>query len=93
MADGLKKSAFIKDNTFYLPIGLSKAKEVDISCICSFKICSDLFYIMLRWRLITHGGIDGFSRIILYLRCHNNNKAETAFTEFSTAVNVYGLPS
>ena len=48
---------------------------------------------MLRWRLITHGGIDGFSRMILYLHCHNNNKAETAFTEFSTVVNVYGLPS
>ena len=31
--------------------------------------------------------------MILYLRCHNNNKAETAFTEFSTAINVYGMPS
>ena len=31
--------------------------------------------------------------MILYLHCCDNNKAETAFAQFSSAVNVYGLPS
>lgn len=24
---------------------------------------------LIRWRFVTHGGIDGFSRTIVYLRC------------------------
>jgi hypothetical protein len=30
---------------------------------------------------------------VLYLRCHNNNTAETALFEFSQAVREYGVPS
>ena len=32
---------------------------------------------LIRWRFVTHGGIDGYSRTITYLRCSNNNSAET----------------
>ena len=39
-----------------------------------------------------HGAIDGYSRLTLYLACHDNNKALTAFHEFSEAVARYGLP-
>ena len=46
-----------------------------------------------RWRLIIRGGIDGFSRAVVYLACHNNNQAETALTEFLAAVDNFGLPS
>ena len=38
------------------------------------------------------GAIDGHSRTVLYLKCHNNN-AETALFEFTQAVNGYGVPS
>ena len=31
--------------------------------------------------------------MIVYLACHNNNKADTGLAEFSAAVNHYGLPS
>ena len=48
---------------------------------------------LVRWRFITHGGIDGYSRLIVYLRCATNNRAATVYGEFMTAVRRFGLPS
>ena len=48
---------------------------------------------MFRWKLVIHGGIDGFSRAITHLQCHSNNRADTAFAEFIGAVERFGLPS
>ena len=31
--------------------------------------------------------------MVLYLRCHDNNSAETALTEFTQAIREYGVPS
>ena len=42
---------------------------------------------------MVHGGIDGYSRKIMYLKCSTDNKASTVFDEFLSAVNKYGLPS
>ena len=39
-----------------------------------------------------HGGIDGFSRIPVYLKCSTNNRAETVKDYFVEAVQEYGLP-
>ena len=47
---------------------------------------------LIRWRLVIHGAIDGFSRKILYLICANNNKASTVVSYFSHAVTTFGLP-
>jgi hypothetical protein len=43
--------------------------------------------------MVIHGAIDGFSRMVLYLHCCNNNKATTVFSQFRQAVSEYGLPS
>ena len=40
-----------------------------------------------------HGGIDGFSRLPLYLKVSPNNYAETVLQCFVEAVADYGLPS
>lgn len=40
-----------------------------------------------------HGGIDGYSRFIVYLNCSDNNKAATVFKCFREAIMSYGLPS
>ena len=48
---------------------------------------------LIRWRIIVHGGIDGFSRLPVYLRASNNNKSETVLQCFLGAVTAYGLPS
>jgi hypothetical protein len=34
---------------------------------------------LIRWRLVIVGGIDGFSRMIMYLNCTDNNKVQTIF--------------
>ena len=48
---------------------------------------------LIRWRMVTHGAIDGFSRLILYLQCSTNNRASTVYDLFLSAVGQYGLPS
>ena len=48
---------------------------------------------LIRWRFVIHGGIDGYSRKIVYLHCSNNNKALTVLYLFQKAVEEHGLPS
>ena len=48
---------------------------------------------LVRWNLITHAGIDGYSRMIVFLHCSNNNKASTVYDHFLNAARQYGLPS
>lgn len=45
-----------------------------------------------RWRLVVHGAIDGFSRVITFLKCSNNNKASTVLGAFKNGVGEFGLP-
>ena len=48
---------------------------------------------LIRWRIVVHGGIDGFSRLVVFLNCANDNTAGTVLSHFHTAVEKYGLPS
>ena len=45
---------------------------------------------LIRWKLVIHGCIDGFSRRIMFLRCSSNNKAETVLELFLNAVKSDG---
>lgn len=47
---------------------------------------------LIRWRLVIHHGIDGFSRLVTFARCSSNNKAETAYSAFLEGVRKYGKP-
>ncbi|MGH0148118.1 UNVERIFIED_CONTAM: hypothetical protein FKN15_071003 [Acipenser sinensis] len=46
-----------------------------------------------RWCIVIHGGIDGFSRLIVYLKDATNTRAPTVLEHFIAAVDQYGLPS
>ena len=48
---------------------------------------------LIRWRLVVHGAIDGYSRLITFLNCSNNNFASTVLDCFFKATQEYGTPS
>lgn len=48
---------------------------------------------LMRWRFVIHGAIDGYSRLITYLKCSNNNRSSTVFELFGIAVGMHGIPS
>lgn len=48
---------------------------------------------LVHWRLVIHGGIDGFSRMVVYLQCRDNNRATTLLECFNETVKKFGLPS
>ena len=50
-------------------------------------------YKLMRWHFVIHGGIDGFSRLITYLKIATNNLANTVLGAFLCATDEYGLPS
>ncbi|KAI7811048.1 hypothetical protein IRJ41_009739 [Triplophysa rosa] len=45
---------------------------------------------LIRWRIVIHGGIDGYSRLVVYLKAATNNKAQTMLQSFLSAVDLYG---
>ena len=45
------------------------------------------------YRIVIHGGIDGYSRVIVYLKASTNNRADTVARLFREAVDRYNLPS
>lgn len=47
---------------------------------------------LIRWRLVVHGTIDGYSRLITFLHC-SSNRASTVLDCFTQAVHEYGTPS
>lgn len=48
---------------------------------------------LIRWRIVIHGGVDGYSRVPVYLQAIDNNRAVTVLRAFLNAVEAYGLPS
>lgn len=53
----------------------------------------DGLHCLIRWRIVVHGAIDGFSRRIVYLRASDNNRADTVMNLFRLAVHDCGWPS
>ena len=48
---------------------------------------------MIRWHFVVHGAVDGFSRLITFLTCADNNRACTVLKSFQDGVANYGLPT
>lgn len=53
----------------------------------------DGYHKLIRWRYVIHGGIDGFSRLITFMKVATNNRSDTVFRAFVEAVTEFGLPS
>lgn len=50
-------------------------------------------HLIFRWRIVIHGAIDGFSRLVTFLEASNNNRSSTVMEKFVKAVDQYGVPS
>jgi len=48
---------------------------------------------LIRWGIVIHGFIDGYSHLITGLRASDNNRGKTVFNLFCHAAQVYGVPS
>ena len=48
----------------------------------------DGYHKLIRWNVVVHGGIDGYSRLIMYLKAFKTTSVLSAFTE---AVDEFGL--
>lgn len=48
---------------------------------------------LVRWQFIIVGGIDGFSRLVMFLKCTDNNASETVLQCFLSGVEKYGIPN
>ena len=44
---------------------------------------------LMRWRIVIHGGIDGYSRTVVHLACSDNNTASTVLEQFLGVVYRY----
>jgi len=48
---------------------------------------------LFRYRIVIHGGIDGFSRMFVFLTASDNNRKDTVLKSFVSACATFGLPS
>ena len=58
-----------------------------------YVLFTDSHHKLIRWRIVTHGAIDGYSRLIVYLHTSTNNRARTVYDLFVAAVAKHQLPS
>lgn len=48
---------------------------------------------LIRWKIVVHGGVDGKTRVVVYLHASNNNRADTVRNIFCDATVEFGWPS
>ncbi|XP_052272580.1 uncharacterized protein LOC127873051 isoform X2 [Dreissena polymorpha] len=48
---------------------------------------------LIRWGFVVHGGIDGYSRLCVFLKVSTNNRATTMTKAFINGTRQYGVPS
>lgn len=53
----------------------------------------DGYHKLIRWKIVVHGGIDGYSRLITHLKAATNNSAQTALSAFLEGVDECRIPS
>ena len=48
---------------------------------------------MIRYRVVIHAFIDGFSRLVTGIQASDNNRAQTVLNLFNDARSIHGTPS
>ena len=47
---------------------------------------------LIKWRIVVHGVIDGYSRVVVFLKASTNNRASTVLQLFLAATQVFHYP-
>ncbi|CAB1342402.1 unnamed protein product [Coregonus sp. 'balchen'] len=45
------------------------------------------------WRIVIHGAVDGYSRLVVFLKASDNNRSATVMESIEAANTCYGIPS
>ena len=61
-----------------------------VESTCTWTEC---LWQLIHWRIVVHACIDGYTRLIIYLHCANNNLASTVLDLFKGGMRRHGLPS
>ena len=77
---GLRWAALIKKRKYNVP-GPSSLWHIDGH------------HSLVNWGFVIHGGIDDFSRSIVYLKCATNNRKETVCGLSEEEISKFGVPS
>lgn len=48
---------------------------------------------LIRWRVVIHAFVDGYSRLVTGIQANDNNRASTVFDLFHSAIQAHGIPS
>ena len=51
------------------------------------------FPFYFRWGFVIHGGADGFTRLVTFIKVATNNKADSMTVEIMTECGQFGFPS
>ncbi|RXM91841.1 hypothetical protein EOD39_20760 [Acipenser ruthenus] len=78
---------------YYIQSGVTASDISNLMSVSERTIQRRMEENTIKWRIVIHGGIDGFSRLIVYLKDAPNNRASTVLEHFIAAVVQYGLPS
>ena len=78
------------ENLYEELILLVCGQDVELFCIVENILCRhqtlwhiDGYHKLIRWRYVIHGGIDGCSRLIMYLKVATNNRADIECFSYS----------
>ncbi|XP_038843552.1 uncharacterized protein LOC120042812 isoform X2 [Salvelinus namaycush] len=47
----------------------------------------------MRCNIVIHGAVDGYSRLVVFLKASDNNRTATVMESFEAAITSYGVPS
>ena len=76
-----------------MPDDFTRQRETPLGLKGLRKFISYSNHKLIRWRFVIHGAIDGFSRVVVFLCCCTNSKAETVLQLFRGAVRTFSFPT